>query len=120
MGVSQSPDMVQEIMEDLLCSLEEVNCYINDVRIFNKDWKSHLSSLEKVLTILQNSNFTINPLKCEWAVQETDWLGYWLTLQGLKPWKKKINAILATDHPKTAKQLRSFLGAVNFLSRYVS
>ena len=114
MGVSQSPDVAQSIMEDLFRHLDEVDCYIDDIGCFNDDWESHLSLLDKVLALLQQNNFTVNPLKCEWAVKETDWLGYWLTPTGLKPWQKKVDAILAIDRPKTAKQLRSFLGAVNF------
>jgi len=94
MDINQSPDIAQEIMENVLCDLPDCKVYLDGVGIFSNDWTSHLHALEQVLQCLQDNNFTINPLKSEWAVQETDWLGYWLTPTGLKLWKKKIDAIL--------------------------
>ena len=114
MGVKQSPDVAQAHMENLFRDLAEVDVYIDDIGIFSNSWEDHLKSIQKVLEILTASNFTVNPLKCEWGVQETDWLGYWLTPHGLKPWQKKIDAILALDRPKTVTQLRSFIGGVTF------
>jgi hypothetical protein len=102
-------------MKNLFRALEETNVYIDNVGVFsNNSLEEHVDSFNKVLHILQEANFTVNPLKCEWGVQETDWLGYWLTPVGLKPWKKNIDAILRLLPPTTMKQLRSFIGAVTF------
>ena len=80
MGVSASPDIAQEIMECVLASLlEEIEVYLDDIAAFSDDWESDLVLLEKLLMLLQEKGFTVNPAKCEWGIQETDFLGHWLT-----------------------------------------
>ena len=85
MGVSEAPDIATEIMHDICADMEDVEFYMDDIGCFSDSWDEHLQLLKTVLQRLKSVGFTINTLKCEWAVKETDLLGHWLTPSGIKP-----------------------------------
>jgi hypothetical protein len=60
-------------MEKVLQDIPETDPYIDNVGILKLTWKHKLSL---ALQCLQDNGFTVNSLKREWAVQETDWLTY--------------------------------------------
>ena len=101
-------------MKNIFRHLVDTDIYIDDFGAFYSSLIAHIKLIDEVLRLLEDNRFTVNLLKCEWEVKEMDWLGYWLTPTGLKPWKKKVDAILQLDRPKTLKNLRAFLGAVNY------
>jgi hypothetical protein len=114
MGLKCLPAIAQATMENVLSGIEDADIYIDDVGAFSDNWDHHVNLIATILQRLSENSFTINLLKFEWAVKETDWLGYWLTPQGLKPWKKKIDAILHMDRPRNATKLHMFIGCSNY------
>ena len=56
----------------------------------------------------------INLLKTEFLKDELDYLGYTLSQSGIKPQAKKVEAIGRILPPKNRKQLKHFLGMINY------
>jgi hypothetical protein len=49
-------------------NFEDAEVNIDDIGAFSQSWDAHMALLHTILTKLQDNGFTVNPLKCEWAV----------------------------------------------------
>ncbi len=87
--------------------------YLADIGVFSNTFVDHQILCDKVLSFLKTKDFTVKPLKFAWAIQETNWLGYWLTPISITSWKKHISSILEQQLPCNLKEMYGFLGAVN-------
>jgi hypothetical protein len=72
MALKCSPDYAQEVMEKVFWEVEDTEVYIDDIGPFSQSWDNHIALLRTILTKLQDNGFTVNPVKCELAVKETD------------------------------------------------
>jgi hypothetical protein len=74
----------------------------------------HLQKMETVLTRLRDAGLKDNAAKSLFCAHEIEYLGYILTREGIKPHQKKVQVILALNPPNNVKELRHFLGMVQY------
>ena len=51
--------------------------------------------------------------------RQVDWLGHHLSASGVSPKFLKTEAVISLNPPKSLKQLRSFLGSINHLAKFI-
>jgi hypothetical protein len=74
----------------------------------------HLFKLDEVLRRIRQAGLKINVKKSSLAKGELEHLRHWVTLKGIQPMPKKVDAMMRLEEPKTRKQLRGFVGMVNY------
>ncbi len=115
MGIAGSPDIFQSKMLELIEDLEYVQAYLDDLLCISRSsLEDHLEKLEEVLRRLCNAGIKVNAEKSTLCTLEIEYLGYILTREGIKPQSNKVQAILAIQPPQNVKELRHFLGMVQY------
>jgi hypothetical protein len=70
--------------------------------------------METVLTRLRDAGLKVNVAKSLFCAHEIEYLSYILTREGIKPQPKKVQAIIALKPTNNFKELRHFLGMVQY------
>jgi len=95
--------------------LEFARAYIDDLLVLTTGkFEEHLSHLEQVLTRLSEAGLKVNAVKSFFGRTELEYLGYWITQNGVKPLNKKVEAITNLAPPTTRKAVRRIIGLVNY------
>jgi hypothetical protein len=115
MGLCNSPDIFQEKMSELMYDLEYVRTYLDDILcITHGTWEDHLDKLDKVLTRLSEAGLKVNARKSFFGQTALEYLGYWITRDGIQPLPKKVQAIQNIAIPTKRRELRRFIGIINY------
>lgn len=118
-GIVCAPEVFQEIMEMVLSGCENCFNFIDDVIIFGESKEQLEKHVKAVLGRFKEYNIRLNYEKCTFSVKEIRFLGHLLSENGIKPSSDKVLAIKQFRQPKSSEEVRSFLGLVNFVGKFI-
>ena len=113
MGLSNSAQTFQRVVDSVLEGVEGVFAYLDDLLIYT-DANNHEDKVEEVIRKLAEAGLAVAVDKCKFEQSEIDFLGYNVSSQGIRPLQPKIDAIKNFPTPKNQKQLLHYLGAINY------
>ena len=114
------PKEFQKAMDNTLQGLSGVFCFLDHILIVSKgSVEDHNILVDKVISRLVEEGFALKFSKCEFSLNQLSWLGYDIDSEGYRPKRSKIEAVLALEPPRTLKPLRSFMGILNHLQRFL-
>ena len=106
-------------METLLSNIPGVVVYLDDILVSGKDADIYLRNLDQVMERLERAGLTLKQSKCTYGVSSVEYLGHVIDKDGLHPSPSKVEAIQAAPEPKDTTELKSFLGLLNYYSKFL-
>ena len=118
-GISSAPAIFQRAMDSLMQGLPNVVVYLDDILVSGKSEEDHLQSLDRVLDRLESAGVTLKEAKCIFLASSIEYLGHVTDKDGLHPSQEKLRAIQEALEPHNVTELKSFLGLLNYYSKFL-
>ncbi|GBG80829.1 hypothetical protein CBR_g31385 [Chara braunii] len=101
-GLTNAPATFQAAMTTEFCDLldRSVLIYLDDILVYSRTLDEHITHLRAVVNRLRLANYKANRDKCEFAKQELEYLGHYVTPKGIRPLTDKIQAIVDSPEPR--------------------
>lgn len=120
-GLRNAASVYQRCINRALKSLKDTIAlaYMDDVLCFSSTAAEGLERLDAVLVALSEAGFSFNISKCKFMKTQISYLGYVIYAGEVRPNPLKIQALIHAPTPKTATQVRQFLGLASYFRRFI-
>ena len=119
MGIDVAPEIYQRKMCELLAGIDDVLVYMDDVRVYGRSKAEHDNTLREVLNRVRNAGLKLDKEKCHFNQTKLKFLGHIIMDNGIEISSNKIDSILKLKTPCNIRELRTVLGLVNFVTKFI-
>ena len=99
--------------------LEGVCVYQDDIIVYESSVQEHDARLAKCSQKLSDAGLKLNHDKCEIRKETIQFLGHQVSKDGTSPDPNKVKAVTEMKPPQNVSELRSMLGMIQYLGRYI-
>lgn len=110
----RATDMTSAEMKWIMCLV-----FIDDIIIYSKSFDECLRHIDKVLQLMQEVGWTIQPSKTEFARTHIWFLEHVMDQNGIHTGSRKVATITTYEVTKNTKEVKSFLGMAGFYRTFV-
>jgi hypothetical protein len=120
-GLCNAPSTFQRLMHDIFRPLLDdcVVVYLDDILVYSKTPEDHVEHVRRVLQLLRDHRLCAKRSKCEFGKSRVEFVGHFVSADGIEMDPHKLEAVREWPRPKTVKDVRSFLGLAGFYRRFV-
>lgn len=118
-GLRNAGQTFQRFVDEMTRGLDFCYCYLDDFLVFSRSTAEHENHLRQLFERMKKYGIVVNTSKCTFGASDVTFLGYHISACGTKPLDSKVQAIKEFPAPKTVRQLRRFLGMLNFYRRFM-
>ena len=118
-GLSISPAVFNKTIRRILDGISNLEIFMDDLLVHTATWEEHLETLRIIFERFRKYAISIKPSKCEFGLKQVNFLGHIVGEGILRMQHDKTEKIRDAQPPSTKKQVRSFLGLVNYYSAFI-
>jgi hypothetical protein len=93
--------------------------FVDDVLVYSKTEEEHIRHLRQLCKTFEQHKLFLNPKKFHFASCEVEYLGNAIGRYGVRPRADRTEVLRNWSRSENVSELRSFLGLIGFLRRYI-
>ena len=99
---------------------KEIEVYVDDMMVKYLTREGHFEALDKFLARAERYNLRLNTKKYVFRVTSGKLLGHIVSQKGIEIDADKVKAIREMPPPKNEKEIRGFIGRLQYISRFIA
>ncbi|KAG8473279.1 hypothetical protein CXB51_035201 [Gossypium anomalum] len=99
---------------------KDIEVYVDDMIAKSQTEKEHIEVLRRLFLRLRKFQLKLNPAKYTFGARSGKLLGFVVSEKGIEVDSDKVRAIQELPPLRTQKEVRGFLGRLNYIARFIS